>query len=139
MPTHKKKTHARKRVHTHAQLSFFLSRSHSPPFHKLDACECVFFAHSLPLPECIHACMLINRTPPPGGGAFLSPEGCHRYLTHRFYIEKDLDPVSDPRKLQQLVAGIFRYTHHIRAMPASWAKLSTRAMSWTHSAHSSCQ
>ena len=44
----------------------------------------------------------------------LSAASCHRYLTHRFFIVKDLDPVSDPRKLQQLIAGIFRYTHKIR-------------------------
>ena len=44
----------------------------------------------------------------------LSADSCFRYLTHRFYIAKDMDPVSDPRKLQQLVAGIFRYTHKIR-------------------------
>jgi len=46
----------------------------------------------------------------------LSAASCHRYLTHRFFIAKDLDPVSDPRKLQQLIAGIFRYTHQIRNM-----------------------
>jgi len=46
----------------------------------------------------------------------LSAASCHRYLTHRFFILKDLDPVSDPRKLQQLIAGIFRYTHQIRNM-----------------------
>jgi len=27
----------------------------------------------------------------------LSAASCHRYLTHRFFIAKDLDPVSDPR------------------------------------------
>jgi len=46
----------------------------------------------------------------------LSAASCHRYLTHRFFIVKDLDPVSDPRKIQQLIAGIFRYTHQIRNM-----------------------
>jgi len=43
----------------------------------------------------------------------LSCASCYRYLTHRFYIAKDMDPVPDPRKLQQLVAGIFRYTHKL--------------------------
>jgi len=43
----------------------------------------------------------------------LSVNGCHRYLTHRFFVAKDLDPVSDPRKLEQLIGGIFRYVHVI--------------------------
>ena len=49
----------------------------------------------------------------------LSPASCHRYLTDRFYVLKDLDPVSDPRKLKELIAGIFRYTHQIRNMSRS--------------------
>ena len=35
--------------------------------------------------------------------------------TPRFYIAKDLDPVLDPRKLQQLIAVIFRHTQIGRA------------------------
>ena len=50
----------------------------------------------------------------------LSVDGCHRYLTNRFFVVKDLDPVSDTRKLQQLIAGIFRYTHRILNRPAGW-------------------
>ena len=50
----------------------------------------------------------------------LSVNGCHRYLTHRFFVAKDLDPVSDPRKLKQLIGGIFRYVHVIRNQPKDW-------------------
>jgi len=45
----------------------------------------------------------------------VSVNGCHRYLAYRFYIAKDLEPVLDPRKLQQLIAGVFRHTHGILA------------------------
>jgi len=52
----------------------------------------------------------------------LSVNGCHRYLAHRFYIAKDLDPVLDPRKLQQLIAVIFRHTHGILVQNRGWEK-----------------
>jgi len=55
-------------------------------------------------------------------GNDLSVESCHRYLASRFYIAKDLDPVLDPRKLQQLIAVIFRHTHGILVRNRSWDK-----------------
>jgi len=47
-------------------------------------------------------------------------DSCHWYLTNLFYLHKHLDPVSDPWKLQQLIAGIFYYTHQIRNMSRDW-------------------
>jgi len=50
----------------------------------------------------------------------LSVDGCHRYFAHRFYIAQDLDPVLDPRKLQQMIATLYRFTHHIVVKSRTW-------------------
>ena len=42
------------------------------------------------------------------------------WCTHRFFVAKDLDPVSDPRKLKQLIGGIFCYVHVIRNQQKDW-------------------
>ena len=55
-------------------------------------------------------------------GNDLSVDSCHRYLANRFYIAKDLDPVLDPRKLQQLIAVIFRHDHGILVRNRGWDK-----------------
>jgi len=65
----------------------------------------------------------------------LSPESCYRYLTHRFYEARDLDPVSDHRKLQQLVAGIFRYTHRLHEMPNFMLKLAEELTAEYHASY----
>jgi len=50
----------------------------------------------------------------------MSVDGCHRYFAHRFYITQDLDPVLDPRKLQQMIATLYRFTHKIVVKSRTW-------------------
>lgn len=50
----------------------------------------------------------------------MSVDGCHRYFAHRFFVTKDLDPVLDPRKLQQMIATLFRLAHKIIVKSRSW-------------------
>jgi len=50
----------------------------------------------------------------------MSVDGCHRYFAHRFFVTKDLDPVLDPRKLQHMIATLFRFAHKIVVKSRTW-------------------